>query len=80
MINTLSVVGSYPLSVFGTIIMLLFSILVPIGIAVYYPAELIFGKINVVFSLAIILFSLAVAFVSYKLFYVLMRHYTSGGG
>jgi len=80
LINTLSVVGSYPLSVFGTIIMLLFSILVPIGIAVYYPAELIFGKINVVFSLAIILFSLAVAFVSYKLFYVLMRHYTSGGG
>jgi len=80
LINTLSVVGSYPLSVFGTIIMLFFSILVPIGIAVYYPAELIFGKINVALSLAIILFSLAVAFVSYKLFYVLMRHYTSGGG
>jgi len=80
LINTLSVVGSYPLSVFGTIIMLLFSILVPIGIAVYYPAELVFGKINIVFSLAIILFSLAIAFVSYKLFYVLMRNYTSGGG
>jgi len=80
LINTVSVVGSYPLSIYGTIIMLLFSILVPIGIAVYYPAELIFGKINVVFSIAIILFSLAVAFVSYKLFYVLMRHYTSGGG
>jgi len=80
LIDTLSVVGSYPLSVFGTIIMLLFSILVPIGIAVYYPAELMFGKINVAFSIAIILFSLAVAFVSYKLFYVLMRHYTSGGG
>jgi len=80
LVNTLSVVGSYPLSIYGTIIMLLFSILVPIGIAVYYPAELMFGKINVVFSLAIILFSLAVAFVSYKLFYVLMRHYTSGGG
>ena len=80
LINTLSVVGSYPLSVFGTIIMLLFSILVPIGIAVYYPAELIFGKINLVFSLAIILSSIAVAFVSYKLFYVLMRYYTSGGG
>ena len=80
LINTLSVVGSYPLSVFGTIIMLLFSILVPIGIAVYYPAELVFGKINMVFSIAIILFSLALAFVSYKLFYVLMRYYTSGGG
>ena len=80
LIDTLSVVGSYPLSVFGTIIMLLFSIIVPIGIAVYYPAELMFGKINVAFSIAIILFSLAVAFVSYKLFYVLMRHYTSGGG
>jgi len=80
LINTLSVVGSYPLSIYGTIIMLLFSIIVPIGIAVYYPAELLLDKINVVFSIAIILFSLALAFVSYKLFYMLMRNYTSGGG
>ncbi|MFP3289121.1 MAG: ABC-2 family transporter protein [Candidatus Micrarchaeota archaeon] len=80
LINTLSVVGSYPLSIYGTIIMLLFSIIVPIGIAVYYPAELLLDKINVVFSIAIILFSLVLAFVSYKLFYMLMRHYTSGGG
>jgi ABC-type uncharacterized transport system permease subunit len=78
--NTITVVGSYPLSAFGTIVMLLFTVLVPIGIAVYYPAELIFGKIDIAFSLAIIAFSIAVAFVSYKLFYVLMRYYTSGGG
>jgi ABC-type uncharacterized transport system permease subunit len=58
LINTLSVVGSYPLSIYGTIIMLLFSIIVPIGIAVYYPAELLLDKINVVFSIAIILFRL----------------------
>ena len=80
LIGTLSVVGSYPLSVFGTILMLLFSVLVPIGIALYYPAELIFGKTNIAFSLAIILFSIAIVFVSYKLFYVLMCNYTSGGG
>jgi len=80
LIGTLSMVGGYPLSIFGTIVMLLFSVLVPIGMAVYYPAELIFGKISIVFSIATILFSLAIAFVSYKLFYVLMRNYTSGGG
>jgi len=80
LIGTLSMVGGYPLSIFGTMIMLLFSVLLPIGMAVYYPAELIFGKISIVFSIATILFSIAIAFVSYKLFYVLMRNYTSGGG
>jgi len=80
LLATLGMVGNYPLSIFGNIIMLLFTLLIPIGIAVYYPAELLFGEINITLSLAIIAFSLTVAFISYKLFYFLMRYYTSGGG
>jgi len=80
LVGALTTVGSYPLSVFGPIIMLLFTVVVPIGIATYYPAEMIFGKINVTLSIAVVAFSLVVAAVSYKLFYLLMRYYTSGGG
>ena len=52
----------------------------PIGIAYYYPAEALFGIIGPTEVATALLLSLVVIFVSRKIFYALLKGYSSGGG
>lgn len=72
--------GTYPLYVFGLIGQIIFTIFVPIGLANYYPANLLFNGINIAGFAAIAFTSLSITFICYKIFYKLMSQYSSGAG
>ena len=76
----LSNAGVYPLSVYGVLGQLIFTLAMPIGIAYYYPAEALFGIIGPTEVATALLLSLVVIFVSRKIFYALLKGYSSGGG
>jgi ABC-2 type transport system permease protein len=78
--NVLSTAGNYPLSIYGAVITLLFTVVLPIGIASYYPAEALFGELSALSYTAVIAIEIVVAAISYKGIYALMKRYTSGGG
>lgn len=75
-----SSVGNYPLSIFGILGRVLFSVVIPIGFAYYYPVNTLLGRLSPELVAAVALASVAITVVSYYLFYYLMRKYTSGGG
>jgi ABC-2 type transport system permease protein len=80
MMSVLSTAGSYPLSVYGTILTLLFTVALPIGVASYYPSEVLFGRISTLQYLAAWTIIILVIVGSYNAINTLMKHYTSGGG
>jgi ABC-type uncharacterized transport system permease subunit len=80
MFNLLGRVGQYPLPIYGITMQAVFSLAIPVGIAVYYPAEAFFGMIDLASSLYVMLFAIAIALVSRTLLYKFMRGYSSGGG
>ncbi len=79
-LNLMQTMGQYPLSIYGIGVQLVFSLVVPLGLASYYPSNVLLGRSSAEYYLAFIAVALAVSYVSYKLFYRLMRYYTSGGG
>ena len=79
-LNLSSTISNYPLSVYGVVGALIFSLLFPIGLAYYYPAAAFFGKISLQSYLLALLASVLIGVLSYELFNFLMRSYTSGGG
>ncbi len=83
-LNSLLYIGitasSYPLDIFGPTIMVLFTIGLPIGLATYYPAGFVFGKIPEETILIVIAFEMISIAVYYKLSEWLLTKYTSGGG
>jgi len=72
--------GNYPLNVFGLLGQLAFSLVIPIGLAFFYPASVLFGKIGIGIYIAALLTCIALIIIAYKGFYYFMRTYTSGGG
>lgn len=72
--------SKYPLNIYGLAGQLIFTILFPIGLAYYYPSRAFMGAYSPLVVAAIALLGIAIAAVSYKLFYVLMKQYTSAGG
>ncbi len=79
-LELLSTTSKYPLNIYGIFPQLLLSILLPVGIATYYPAELLLGRIGIPVYAGILLFSAAVIIVSRYLIHKLMERYTGGGG
>lgn len=73
-------VSQYPLNIYGLAGQLLFTLVVPVGFASYYPAAAIFSKISTGSSAVTIVAAIILSIISYKLFYKLMENYTSGGG
>lgn len=73
-------VTRYPLSAYGVAGQLLFTLLIPVGFAYYYPSHILFGSFNLQNFLLTILASAMIAVASYKLFYRFMRSYTSAMG
>jgi ABC-2 type transport system permease protein len=80
MVSLFSSVGNYPLSVFGIFGRILFTVLLPIGFAYYYPVQVLLGRVSGLSLVELALGSIVVTAVSYYSFYYLLKKYTSGGG
>ncbi len=72
--------GRYPLSVYGILGQFAFTLAMPIGVAYYYPAEALFGTLSPVALAAAAVLSITIMLVSRKIFYTLLKNYSSGGG
>ncbi len=77
--NVLKSASTYPLGIYGFSGQLLFSLLLPIGFAYYYPTEVLLHSSPYVFLFSIV-GSVVIGLVSYRLFNVLIKKYTGAGG
>lgn len=80
MLNIVFNANEYPISIYGIMGSLLFTIVLPVGIAIYYPASAFMGKISGIEIAAVIVISIAIILSSRWLFYKSFEKYTSGGG
>jgi ABC-2 type transport system permease protein len=80
LLSFMSETSRYPLTVYGFMGQLIFTLLLPVGLASYYPSQAFLSTISSTKYFSVILVSIAVAVISYLLFNKLMEHYTSGGG
>lgn len=78
--NVAGMAASYPLTLYGLGGVVLLTVGFPIGLASFYPAEILFGKIPMYWAAAVIAAELLAVFVYYKASAWLMTKYTSGGG
>lgn len=78
--NISSMVGTYPISIYGIGIQLIFTILIPIGFAVYYPIESLLGFVNPFFGILSIIASIVLILLFRYAFNRLIKGYSSGGG
>jgi ABC-2 type transport system permease protein len=72
--------SSYPLNLYGFGGVVLLTIGLPVGLASFYPAEFIFGKLALYQFALVIALALASIFVYYRISSWLLTKYTSGGG
>lgn len=80
LMNIASDTANYPLQIYGLAGTVLLTVGLPVGLAAFYPAELMFVKIDYTFTVGIALLSALMLFGFYKLSMYLLRFYTSGGG
>jgi ABC-2 type transport system permease protein len=85
--NTVSRLGSfmiqasrYPLPVYGIVGQLIFTLVIPVGLASYYPSEAVFGVIAPIVFFGVLAVATTISLISYLSFNRLMQYYTSGGG
>ena len=72
--------NSYPLGIYGNVIQLIFTLILPIGFAVYYPVQVLLGMTTPLFTI-ILIFAFAIIIIITKLgFDNLIKSYSSGGG
>ena len=79
-INILGTASQYPLTIYSLAGMLLFTLLLPIGLASFYPAELLFTKIDYSLVFVLAVFAIILSYIFYKTTMWLLKFYTSGGG
>ncbi|VVB77393.1 ABC-2 family transporter protein [uncultured archaeon] len=79
-LNFMSSSSKYPLSIFGFAGQLIFTLLLPIGIASYYPAEFVLGRLSLSSAALVFVLALLVGAASYVLFHKFMKGYVGGGG
>ncbi len=80
MLDSLGWLGQYPLFIYGRVGTFLLSFVFPIGLAAFYPAQVILGRIALPFvivlaAIGILFFSLSVI-----MWERAIKHYTSAGG
>ncbi len=80
MLNISWSANSYPLGIYGSVIQLIFTLILPIGFAVYYPIQALLGFINPIFAIISIFGSLIIIAFSKLGFYRIIKGYSSGGG
>ncbi len=72
--------SQYPLAVYGLAGTLLLTVALPVGLASFYPAALMFSKIDYLSFATVLALSIAMFVIFYKLSKWLLKFYTSGGG
>ncbi len=80
MMNISSTIGVYPISIYGIGLELIFTLLIPIGFAAYYPTELLLGFTSPIFGILSIFASIVLIFLFRYGFNKLIKGYSSGGG
>ena len=81
LLDSLHNAASYPLKIYGAIGVAIFTVAVPFGVAVFYPAELLLGKLSLPLGLAAIAFEIVLIVLFYRFsMWVLTEKYVSGGG
>lgn len=80
LMNLSRTISTYPLSVYGILGQLAFTLLFPIGLAYYYPSKVFLGETGTLAFVAVLIVSIAAAVICYKAANLLARKYTSGGG
>ncbi len=70
----------YPVSIYGIIGIALLSIIMPVAFTSFFPALILFGKVNYIFAGLMILISSILAIIFYTASTHLIKHYESGGG
>lgn len=79
--NNIKLAASYPLSIFGPIGALIFTIFLPLGLATYYPSELILGKIGYAQGTLILILEISLLYILYNFsMWIINTKYRSGGG
>ncbi len=70
----------YPVNIYGIIGIVLLSIIIPAAFTSFFPALILFGKVNYIFAGLMILISSILAIIFYTASTHLIKHYESGGG
>lgn len=78
--NVLTTLSRYPLSAYGIVAQLFFTLLVPVGIATYYPAQVLLWSTTPIYYAAFTALAVISIVAFYKLFNFMIRSYESGGG
>jgi ABC-2 type transport system permease protein len=80
-LDSLQNATNYPLKIYGGLGVTVFTVLIPFGVAVFYPAELLLGRISYASTAAIVAFELLLIFLFYRFSkWVIENKYVSGGG
>ncbi|MDE1873577.1 MAG: ABC-2 family transporter protein [Candidatus Micrarchaeota archaeon] len=80
LLNFVGQASQYPLAVYGFVGQLLFTLVLPVGFASYYPAKAFLSSISLAGFLEALLISFAISAISYLAFNRLQVYYLSGGG
>ncbi len=71
--------NSYPLTIYGSLGLLLFSFALPIGLAIYFPASILLGKFSAYYSLGIVVISVLTTLLLYRIFKLTFNSSYAGG-
>lgn len=80
LVNFVQSASQYPLAVYGFAGQLVFTLVLPVGFAAYYPAEAFLSGISPIGFAEALLIAFAISAISYAGFNKLQVYYTSGGG
>ena len=79
-LNYSDAISSYPLTVFGIVGQMIFTLVIPFGLAYYYPSLALLGLLSVSGYALVIGVTVAITLASYAAFNFLIKGYASGGG
>ncbi len=80
LLNTILNANEYPLSIYGIVGTMFFTFVLPVSLAVYFPAEVLLGFASLNYTVGVVALALAMAIAFHRAFYALFINYASGGG
>lgn len=72
--------GNYPLNIYGSIGIGIFTFLAPVGLATFYPATILFGKTDLVYALGLLGVEILLSGIFFNAATRLLKGYTSAQG
>lgn len=80
LLNTILNANEYPLSIYGVVGTMLFTFVLPVSLAVYFPAEVLLGFAGLQYMVGAVALASVMALAFYRAFYRMFMSYASGGG